>query len=62
MNEEAEFLEFEPPMVATVSEPVPIASSPTLATAPSGPHIALDESAPEADLPGAFEVRCLEHN
>ncbi|KAG5633957.1 hypothetical protein H0H81_004192 [Sphagnurus paluster] len=61
-DEEAEFIEFEPPAVATVSEPVAIASGPTLATALSGPHIASDESAPEADLPGALEVRHLEHN
>ncbi|KAG5636896.1 hypothetical protein H0H81_006482 [Sphagnurus paluster] len=54
-DEEAEFIEFEPPAVATVSEPVPIASGPTVAATLSGPHIALDESAPEADLPAAFE-------
>ncbi|RDB29217.1 26S proteasome non-ATPase regulatory subunit 1 A [Hypsizygus marmoreus] len=55
-EEEGEFLEFEPPAEAAPSEPVPSApSGQTASTLPSGPHIALDESAPETGPPGSFE-------
>ena len=58
-DEEAEFIEFDAP----AAEPVPV----DVATdgqnghaiagpAASGPHIALDENAPEADPPESFEV------
>ncbi|KAH8120111.1 26S proteasome regulatory complex, non-ATPase subcomplex, Rpn2/Psmd1 subunit [Phellopilus nigrolimitatus] len=54
-DEPAEYIEAElpapvPPVAAAVS-PAPAATVP----APSGPHIALDEDAPEADPPESFE-------
>lgn len=54
-EEEAEFIDLEPP-----PQPQPTAAAnghAIVAPAPSGPHIALDPSAPEADPPSAFEVR-----
>lgn len=54
-DEEAEFIEFEPtaPPAPEAEVAVPNGHADPL---PSGPHIALDESAPEADPPEAFEV------
>lgn len=66
-DEEAEFVEFEAPAAAGApTEAVPNGSIPnghattgaTAAGPASGPHIALDEDAPEADPPESFEVRC----
>ncbi|KAG5221618.1 proteasome regulatory particle base [Salix suchowensis] len=51
-DEEAEFIEFEP-TAPEAEVAVPNGHADPL---PSGPHIALDESAPEADPPEAFEV------
>ncbi|KAF7436711.1 proteasome regulatory particle base subunit [Pleurotus ostreatus] len=53
-DEEAEFIEFEPtaPPAPEAEVAVPNGHADPL---PSGPHIALDESAPEADPPEAFE-------
>lgn len=42
-----------PPVEPAIAEPIAVdAPAP-----PSGPHIALDENAPEASVPGSFEVR-----
>jgi len=57
-SEEAEFIEFEttsPPAPPPV-EATPAASQQSTPAAPTGLHIALDESAPDADPPEAFEV------
>jgi 26S proteasome regulatory subunit N2 len=60
-DEEAEFVEFEAPAAEPVpAEGLPNGSVPNghATTGPaSGPHIALDEDAPEADPPESFEVR-----
>jgi 26S proteasome regulatory subunit N2 len=59
-EEEAEYIELNPAPPAPVAE-LPHDAVPNghaVAGPPaSGPHIALDESAPEADPPGSFEVR-----
>ena len=60
-EEETELIEFEPPAPAQAivhpSGPAaPIANGHAIRPQPSGPHIALDENAPEADPPGSFEV------
>lgn len=59
-DEEAEFVEFHAPATDPVpAEVVPNGSVPNghATTSPvSGPHIALDEDAPEADPPESFEV------
>jgi len=59
-NEEAEFVEFEAPAIEPVTaEVLPNGSIPNghaTAGPASGPHIALDEDAPEADPPESFEV------
>ncbi|KAF4623012.1 hypothetical protein D9613_001708 [Agrocybe pediades] len=58
-NEEAEFIEFEtaappaPPAAAAAAPAAPSQQAP--AAAPTGLHIALDESSPDADPPEAFE-------
>jgi 26S proteasome regulatory subunit N2 len=52
-NEEAEFIEFETP---APPPPVVEAPAPTAGSLPTGPHIALDENAPEAGPPASFEV------
>lgn len=60
-EEEGDFIEFEPPV-----DPTPVSSeAPNRHTIPAtpGPHIALDESMPEANPPGSFEVsNCQYHN
>jgi 26S proteasome regulatory subunit N2 len=54
-EEEGDFIEFEPPVVsAPASADVP--NGHPAPAPPAGPHIALDESLPEADPPGSFEV------
>ncbi|PPQ73541.1 hypothetical protein CVT26_010352 [Gymnopilus dilepis] len=55
-NEEAEFIELQtvpaaPAPEAAPAGPTPVGSQP----APTGRHIALDENAPEAEPPEAFE-------
>lgn len=58
LDEEAEFVEFTAQAATPApSEPtdVPVASV-DAGPVPSGPHIALDENAPEADPPESFEV------
>ncbi|KIY63518.1 26S proteasome regulatory complex, non-ATPase subcomplex, Rpn2/Psmd1 subunit [Cylindrobasidium torrendii FP15055 ss-10] len=51
-EDEAEFIDLSPPPAAPAAE----APAPSNANAtPTGPHIALDDSAPEADTPAAFE-------
>ncbi|KAJ6575008.1 D-isomer specific 2-hydroxyacid dehydrogenase [Mycena capillaripes] len=53
-EEEAEFIDFEPPaQAAAAAEPVASGNVPVL---PTGPHIALDETSPEVGPPDAFEV------
>jgi 26S proteasome regulatory subunit N2 len=58
-NEEAEFVEFEAPAIEPVpADVLPNGSIPNghaTAGPASGPHIALDEDAPEADPPESFE-------
>lgn len=53
-QEEGEYIDISPEPI--VEAPAPAANGEAVVAAPSGPHIALDESAPEADPPGAFEV------
>jgi hypothetical protein len=57
-DEEAEFIEFEPAIEPQPAEPatVPMGNGHAIGSLPVGPHIALDESAPEADPPESFEV------
>ncbi|KAJ7293479.1 D-isomer specific 2-hydroxyacid dehydrogenase [Mycena rebaudengoi] len=56
-QEDAEFIDFEPPAApAVVPEPTPANNLPAEAL-PVGPHIALDETSPEAGPPAAFEHR-----
>lgn len=53
-NDEGEFIEF-----AVLVHPAPPAAASTVPTggiSPSGPHVALDDSAPEAGPPESFEV------
>ncbi|KAF5385252.1 hypothetical protein D9615_001452 [Tricholomella constricta] len=57
-EEDGEFIEFE--QVAAPAEALAASGVPNgqaVRASPSGPHIALDESAPEADVPGSFEER-----
>ncbi|KAJ7092624.1 D-isomer specific 2-hydroxyacid dehydrogenase [Mycena epipterygia] len=51
-EEEAEFIDFEPPAQAA---PEPVPGSAATSVLPTGPHIALDETSPEAGPPEAFE-------
>lgn len=53
-GEDAEYIEFETQAVAPAAAAVPAAQNPPPTAA--GRHIALDESAPEADPPESFEV------
>lgn len=56
-EEEGEFIEFEPPVQPAPAEPVAsVGNGHAISAPPSGPHIALDESAPEASPPEPFEV------
>jgi len=57
-EEEAEFIEFEPAVEPLPAEPatVPVGNGHAVGALLSGPHIALDESSPEADPPESFEV------
>lgn len=60
-DEEAEFIELEPPPAPAAPEPItgmaaPNGSAVSAQPGPVGPHIALDESAPEAEPPASFEV------
>ncbi len=57
-DEEGEFLDLSPPppIVDAAANGTAVAGAPAPAAGPSGPHIALDESAPEADTPEPFEV------
>jgi 26S proteasome regulatory subunit N2 len=57
-DEPAEFIETEPAPVLAAAVPVTDQGSGDIHvhTEPTGRHIALDESAPEADPPEAFEV------
>lgn len=52
-GEEGEFIDFAPPAAVPV---VDVGGGGATAAVPSGPHVALDEGAPEADVPGPFEV------
>ncbi|GLB36072.1 putative proteasome/cyclosome repeat [Lyophyllum shimeji] len=55
-EEEPEYIEFEPPAMAAPAPPaVGVPNGQAVGAIPSGPHIALDESAPEADMPASFE-------
>jgi len=55
-EEEAEFIDFAPPAPPPAPEPAAAAGNvPTTSAMPVGPHIALDESSPEAGPPEAFE-------
>ena len=59
-DEDAEFIELEPPapiQAITQSPPALGANGHAIRAEPAGPHIALDENAPEADPPESFEVR-----
>ncbi|KAJ7103629.1 armadillo-type protein [Mycena belliarum] len=53
-EEEAEFIDFTPPAPPPVAAPAATGTAPTIAI-PTGPHIALDASSPEAGPPDAFE-------
>ncbi|KAG6853583.1 hypothetical protein C0991_003107 [Blastosporella zonata] len=55
-EEDSEFIEFEPPIEAAIQQPAVPAPGGQPAAPPTGLHIALDESAPEADPPASFEV------
>lgn len=56
-DEEAEFIEFTAPATVAAPADAPAANGhATAGPAASGPHIALDESSPEADPPESFEV------
>ncbi|KAJ7492719.1 D-isomer specific 2-hydroxyacid dehydrogenase [Mycena latifolia] len=57
-EEEAEFIDFEPPAPAAAPEPAPAGNAPT-SVMPTGPHISLDETSPEAGPPEAFEVHTI---
>lgn len=60
-NEQGSYIEFEAPAVqppVAAPEPASGGNGHAIGAEPSGPHIALDENAPEADPPGSFEV-CL---
>ncbi|KAK2461999.1 hypothetical protein APHAL10511_006462 [Amanita phalloides] len=55
-EEQAEFIELEPPALApAIVQPPAGANGHAIRARPSGPHIALDEDAPEADPPEPFE-------
>ncbi|KAF9452586.1 26S proteasome regulatory complex, non-ATPase subcomplex, Rpn2/Psmd1 subunit [Macrolepiota fuliginosa MF-IS2] len=64
-DEEAEFIELEPPPVPAAPEPgaaavaagtgAPNGNAIGSQSGPAGPHIALDENAPEAEPPAPFE-------
>jgi len=57
-DEDAEFIELEPPApVQAITQPplAPGANGHAIRAQPAGPHIALDENAPEADPPESFE-------
>ncbi|KAF9022936.1 26S proteasome regulatory complex non-ATPase subcomplex Rpn2/Psmd1 subunit [Hymenopellis radicata] len=56
-DEEGEFLDLSPPppVADAATNGAAVVGPPAAATGPSGPHIALDESAPEADTPEPFE-------
>ncbi|KAL0951329.1 hypothetical protein HGRIS_008034 [Hohenbuehelia grisea] len=54
-DEEAEFIEFEPPAPPPEAAAAAVPNGNAPGSQSSAPHIALDESAPEADPPEAFE-------
>ncbi|KAK0245602.1 armadillo-type protein [Armillaria nabsnona] len=55
-DEEGEFIDLEPPVEAAPAEAVPaVGNGDAVGSVPTGRHIALDESAPEADPPESFE-------
>ncbi|KAF8640759.1 hypothetical protein AX17_000409 [Amanita inopinata Kibby_2008] len=56
-EDEAEFIELEPPAPAQaiVQALAPAGNGHAIRASPSGPHIALDERAPEVDPPESFE-------
>lgn len=60
-EEEADFIELEAPALAPPPpEVTPAAATSAAATSqPTGRHIALDESSPDASPPEPFEVSCL---
>lgn len=58
-DQNAQLIEFEPPAPpqAITQPPAPLgANGHAIRAQPTGPHIALDENAPEADPPEPFEV------
>lgn len=62
-DEEAEFIEFDTAMVATTqpgAAPEQMGNGHAIHATPTGPHIALDESLPDADPPEPFEVRLFD--
>ncbi|KAG6818006.1 hypothetical protein H0H87_009161 [Tephrocybe sp. NHM501043] len=54
-EEEGEFIDFEPPVEAVPTQPATSLRSGQGTAPAAGQHIALDESAPEADPPVSFE-------
>ncbi|KAK0478260.1 hypothetical protein IW261DRAFT_1482577 [Armillaria novae-zelandiae] len=55
-DEEGEFIDLEPPVEAPPAEAAPaVGNGDAVGAVPTGLHIALDESAPEADPPESFE-------
>ncbi|KAF8078702.1 armadillo-type protein [Lyophyllum atratum] len=55
-EEESEYIEFEPPTAVVPAAPeTGVPNGQAVRASSLGPHIALDESAPEADIPGSFE-------
>jgi len=54
-EEEAEFIQFETVIEPPPAEAVPTANGEAIHAVESGPHIALNEDAPEAESPTAFE-------
>ncbi|KAF7320094.1 26S proteasome regulatory subunit RPN2 [Mycena kentingensis (nom. inval.)] len=54
-EEPADFIEFEVVPAAPQQAPAAAAAPAATPAAPTGPHIALDESSPEAEVPASFE-------
>ncbi|KAJ3763062.1 D-isomer specific 2-hydroxyacid dehydrogenase [Lentinula raphanica] len=58
-EQEAEFIQFETAIQPPPAESTPTANVETPRAVESGPHIALDENAEEADVPSSFEVMAI---
>lgn len=58
-EEEAEFIDATPEPIIVEQPAASTSATDNTAAMPTGRHIALDESMPEADPPGSFEVCCF---